>query len=304
VAIRSHTLAILVGALVCPVAPALATPVIESDPTSGGSTVWIPVAYSSLIPDVNADQQTGQQEADLVGDTNHPNFYTAFDDAGTALRTDGELGFRIRLAEEESPAGFTHVALVGIEATGDDAIDMFALLDQSGQDEIAIFRPGSGLNTSPSTTSVSSTGTTYSLTLSGANQNYAWQAVTTLSDPGVLDWDLDNDPNAEASRDYFVSFSVDFADLIAEFIAVGITGIDQDSPLRYVVGTSTQPNAFNQDLGGPDGCTNCSTSWSALGGFSIPISASGAINPVPEPSSGLLLGLGLVALAARRRARR
>jgi hypothetical protein len=301
---RFGPVTLLVWALFSIPSLAFATPVIEDDPTSGGSTVWVGVAYSSLIPDYATDQQTGQNEADLVGDDNHPNFYTAFDDAGTASLTDGELGFRIRVAEEENPAGFSHVALVGIEANGDDAIDMFAILDQSGQDQIAIFRPGTGANTSPRTTTVSATGTSYSLILSGANQNYAWQAVTDVSDPSVVDWDLDNLVNAEASRDYFVSFSIDFADLIAEFDAVGITGIDENSLLRYVVGTSTQPNSFNQDLGGPDGCTNCTTTWSALGGFSNPISATGAALPIPEPSSGLLLGLGLAALAARRRSRR
>jgi len=294
---------LLVWALLWIPSPALATPVIEDDPTSGGSTVWVGVAYSSLIPDYATDQQTGQNEADLVGDDNHPNFYTAFDDKGPASLTDGELGFRIRLAEEENPAGFTHVAIVGIEATGDDAIDMFALLDQSGQDQIAIFRPGTGANTSPRTTTVSATGTTYTLVTSGVNQNYAWQPVTDISDPGVLDWDLDNAVDAESSRDYFVTFSIDFADLVAELASAGITNIDQNSPLRYVVGTSTQPNSFNQDLGGPDGCTNCAATWSALGGFSDPISATGAATPIPEPSSGLLLGLGLVALAARRRSR-
>jgi len=300
---RFNPVSLLVWAALGMPSLALATPVIEDDPTSGGATVWVGVTYSSLIPDYASDQQTGQSEADLVGDDDHPNFYTAFDDNGSASTTDGELGFRIRVAEEESPAGFTHVALVGIEATGDDAIDMFAMLDQSGQDEIGIFRPGTGANTSPNTTTVSATGTTYSLVLSGASQNYAWQAVTDISDPGVLDWDLDNALDAESSRDYFGSFSIDFADLIAELDAVGITGLDQSSPLRYVVGTSTQPNSFNQDLGGPDGCTNCATTWSALGGFSNPISATGAPLPIPEPSSGLLLGLGLAALAARLRSR-
>jgi hypothetical protein len=37
-----------------------------------------------------------------------------------------------------------------------------------------------------------------------------------------------------------------------------------------VIGTSTQPNALNQDLCGPDGATTSALTWAALGAVSFP----------------------------------
>ncbi|HXK22152.1 MAG TPA: FAD-binding oxidoreductase [Myxococcota bacterium] len=91
-----------------------------------------------------------------------------------------------------------------------------------------------------------------------------------------------------------------FGDVASALAALGIGGFNDTSSMRLVVGSSTQPNALNQDLGG----TTSTSTWPALGAISNTLSAAGGF-PVPEPGTGLLLGLGLCGLAgSRRRARR
>ena len=64
-----------------------------------------------------------------------------------------------------------------------------------------------------------------------------------------------------------------------------------------MIGTSVDPNAYNQDLGGVNGSPVASATRATLGAISAP----SGIKPVPEPGSALLLSLGLCGLAAARR---
>ncbi len=266
---------------------------VPIDP-DGPTTAWTPVLYASVQPDWADDQQTGIPEADIVGDAAHPAFYTAFDDAGSAALTDGMLGFRVRIGAEKSPLGFSQVVAVGIDGNLDGALDLFVLVDNGGSsDQLALFDAGSGANTSPSTTTISSTGLTYPETPA----NYDWSSLTIAIDPSALTFDVDQDGDV----DHFVSFAVPFQDLVNQFSLLGIPNVNQDTPLRYMLGTSTQANSLNQDLGGPNGGTGSASTWDALGGMSLTYSAAGA--PVPEPGTGGLLGLGLLGLGCLRRRR-
>jgi hypothetical protein len=271
-------------------AAAGAVPIDVAGPTTG----WTAIVYASNPPDFADDQATGQPEADIVGDLSNPAFYTAFDDAGTPASTDGTLGFRIRLGADANPAGFSKVAAVGIDANLDGALDVFLLVDNTGSpNQIAIYDAGSGANTSPSTTTISSTGVGYAETAS----NYDWSAVTATIDPTATSFDIDGD----GAVDHFLSFAVPLQDLVNQLAAIGIANVDQNTPFQYVLGTSTQGNALNQDLGGPNGGSNSSSTWAALGATSNTYSAAGT--PVPEPGAAQLLGLGLIGLgwAGRRR---
>jgi len=71
--------------------------------------------------------QIGLQAGDLVGDTNHPAFYSQFDDAGTTNRTDGTLAFRVRLnrVKDESKMTFNYKLFIGIDANQDGCLDLF-----------------------------------------------------------------------------------------------------------------------------------------------------------------------------------
>jgi hypothetical protein len=274
------------------VLPALAraVPIDMDGPTTG----WTAVLYASVQPDWANDQQTGIPEADIVGDLAHPALYTAFDDAGAASLTDGVLGFRVRLGAEKSPPGFTQVAAVGIDADLDGGLDLFVLVDNGGSvDRIALFDAGSGANTSPSTTTLSPTGVVYAETAA----NYDWSPVDLAIDPAASLLDVDGDGDV----DHFLSFAVPFQDVVNRLALLGLPNVDQDTPLQYVFGTSTQANALNQDLGGPQGGTTSISTWAELGATSPILSASGT--PVPEPGTGFLLGLGLLGLGRARRRR-
>jgi hypothetical protein len=278
------------GALLCLLASgAQAAPI---DPTSS-TTSWVPISYPSLLPDFADDQQTGIDEADIVGDTSNPAFYYQFDDAGTPSTTDGAIGFRVRVGAENNPPGFGHFMGVGLDANGDGALDLFLAVDNSGNpDRIGIFDAGAGANTSPSTTTIVSTPLfSYSLSVT----NYSFLAVSAALDPTATTLDVD----ADGDNDFFLSFVIPFADLVTAVTNQGILGFDDNSNTTFVVGSSTQPNALNQDLGGPDGGTSSTSTWSALGALSVPL-------PIPEPGSLPLVALGLLALAAssRRRTRR
>jgi hypothetical protein len=260
----------------------------------GATTAWTAITYPSVQPDWGNDQQTGIPEADIVGDPSHAAFYSAFDDAGTASLTDGVLAFRIRVGAEKNPPGFSQVAAVGIDGNLDGALDLFVLVDNGGSaDRIALYNAGTGTNTSPSTTSISSTGVTYVETAS----NYNWSAVSAVTDPPATSFDVDGD----GDTDRFVSFALPFQDLVNQFALLGISNVDQNTAFRYVIGTSTQPNSLNQDLGGPNGGTTSTSTWAALGAISMTFTVTGS--PVPEPGTGLLLGLGLLGLGLLRRRR-
>jgi hypothetical protein len=268
-----------------------AVPIDPGGPTTG----WTVVPYAAA-PDGPDDQggSGANAEADIVGDAAHPAFYTAFDDAGTAALTDGMLGFRVRLGAETNPAGFSFVATVGIDGDDDGALDLFVLVDKTGGgNPIRILDAGVGANTSPSTTSIPATGLTYADT----GTNYNWSPVTIAIDPSATIFDVDADGN----QDRFVSFVVPFQDLVNRLALNGVSNVDQDTPLRYVLWTSTNASSLNRDLAGPGSSFDPNSTWDALGALSLRQSAAGG--PVPEPGTGLLLGLGLLGLGCARRRR-
>jgi hypothetical protein len=91
--------------------------------------------------------------------------------------------------------------------------------------------------------------------------------------------------------------------IIDELEANGVGTVDDTTPFSYVFGTSTQVNAYNQDLGGVDDDTaDMSMTWSELGVLSNPYTPTGI--PVPEPSTAVLVVAGLIALAHGDRRKR
>jgi len=263
------------------------------------NTDWTSIAYPIVTtPDDPSDQQTGIAEGDIVGNnTGDPAVLTNFDDNGTpGTLDDGYIAFRVRLADDKPPAGFAGFFGVGMDANTDGVIDLFLGVDNNPSgagNQIGIFNPGAGANTSPDTTTIISTPLVSYTENDPIYDNYDFSPVTTI-DPGETNTDLD----AGGDVDYYLTFVIPFDDVVAQLGIVGIT-FDENSTVQYVFGTSTQPNALNQDLAGPNGGTTSSLTWDQLGAISLEYSASGT--PVPEPSTVVLLGLGLVSLAAGRR---
>ncbi len=291
---------IWLGALVLSLAsPATALPIDVTAPISD----WNEVMYPGVTPDFSDDQQTGISEADIVGNaTGDPAFLIWFDDLGTADPTDGYMGFRVRLGADKNPPGFEHFFGVGFDVADslgvlDGAIDLFVGVDFSGNpDQLGIYDPGTGSNTSPSTTSIVSTPlvsyTPGSVPGDPTYDNYDFSGVSSI-DGGAVNSDLDLD----GKEDFYLTFVIPFADIVAQLQAI-FPDFDENTLIQLVIGTSTQSNALNQDLGGPDGGTNSTESWSALGAISEPVTSRML---VPEPGTGLLLALGLVSLALGRR---
>lgn len=255
---------------------------------------WTAVVYpNSLHPDPYADQQTGSREGDLVGNLLHPAFYTLFDGAGTASPVDGTLAFRARIGADKNPAGFATALFVGMDADSDGDLDLFLGVNNSGsKDTVGLWAPGTGANTSPSTTTLQATPLSAYIPSAAT---YDWRAVSAAADPTASSFDLDGG----GDTDRFLSFAVPFADVVGALSLQGIS-IDQNTHVRYVMATATQANSLNQDLNGVAGSVNSSMTWAQLGVASTPITPTGML---PEPSTALLIlvgGLGMRIVQRRR----
>jgi hypothetical protein len=249
----------------------------QIDPGSS-TTAWVAVQFGlNSNPDAASDQQTGNAEADIVGNATHPSLYMQYYSAGAS----SALGFRLRLGADANPTGFKGAAFIGLDANTDGILDLFLGVNNQGSgDKIAIWNPGTGLNTSPSTT------TLVSVPLNSYTQtslNYRFQAVTALTAPSALSYDL----NADSNADQFLSFVLPFSDIAAALANRGIFGFSASSPMQLVAATATQANSLNEDLNGVAGGINSTLSWDQLGASSLPYAPNG-VTPIPEPSSVFL----------------
>jgi hypothetical protein len=263
-------------------------------PTSP-TTLWTPITYpNNNNPDPFADQQTGGRESDIVGSLALPSFYKQFYDGGTAgILTDGQFGLRLRLAQLENPPGYTGAAFVGLDGDGDGSLDIFVGVNNQGSgNQVGIWDAGNGLNISPNTTTITSPAR-FSYTETAAN--YDWSAVSLTLNPGAPTLDVDG----SGGTDYFLTWVVPFADLVAAMLANGVSGFNQNSALGLVAATATQDNSLNQDLNGVAGSVNSTFTWEQIGAASLAYSASGT-DPVPEPSTTLLILVAMDILGRRR----
>jgi len=296
-----------IGLVAASLLPGIAQALTIGGPTSE----WVAISYPVTAPDPFADQQTGHAEADIVGSDTVPAIYSQFDDGGTTSdSSDDVLAFRFRMSQETSPSGYSTSAIIGINAypnplAPNEAMDLYIVLNTSGSgDTIQLYDPGKKANTSPNTTDTSPIASTEVAT---DGSNYDWNPVSAINcDADCLfgdpDFDVDG-PGDGSETDFFLSFAVSFQMIIDELEANGVGTVDESTPLSYVFGTSTQVNAYNQDIGGVDDNTaNLDETWSALGALSDAFTATGI--PVPEPSTGLLTLAGLIALAQRKRCER
>lgn len=266
----------------------------------GPTTGWEILNYPyTPQPDYLNDHQTGIPEGDIVGNHgagNEPAIYTQFDDWGTDSLTDGTFGVRVRLGEDSGPAGYSNYFFMGIDVDYDQQLDVAIGYKGKKTQKVGIWEFGPGLNESPQTTSVNVPSLAAYDRTPVDGDNFSFIPVDATSDPTATNYDLYGD-----GTDMFLSYSIPFADLVAALEGLGYIGFNETWSVAYVIGTSTQENAYNQDLGGPNGDMDSPELWSTLKA----ISSYRAINPaVPEPSSIALVFGGLVSFAATRRRRR
>ncbi|BCU77998.1 hypothetical protein llg_27130 [Luteolibacter sp. LG18] len=246
--------------------------------------------------DVADDHQDGNTSSDIVGTATNPAFFTTFSDNGSASHTDGTLGFRVRLDAAGGKSGnpaLDGMVWVGIDANQNGSVDAFVGVNvQGASTTIEIRDSGSGANTSPSSTALA-TSTAFSYATTSANYNY--RAVNYTTDGGTTN-DLSTSSNDDP--DYYVSFTIPFANLVSFLNSQGIAITDQTG-LRYVVATSSATTSLNQDVAQMTGGLTSTTSWQSLGAFSPTMNAAG--QAVPEPAAALLGALGALGLLRRRR---
>ena len=266
----------------------------QIDPWSS-TAWWTPIIYGpNLYPDFTGDQQTGSSEGDIVGNLSNASLYLGYYNGGTTnVFTDGQLAFRFRLGADKSPAGYKGVAVIGMDLDMDGSLDLFAGVNNSGSTPmIGLWYAGTGANSSPNSTSISST-PTYSYNETAAN--YSWMPVSLSNDPSATSTDIDGG----GSTDYFLSFAISFADLVAMANTI-VPGFDESSTVNFVAITGTQLNSLNQDINGINGGINSGINWQDLGAFSQTYTGGGEL-VVPEPSSAALGGILLAALLIFRR---
>jgi hypothetical protein len=258
---------------------------------SSSTSQWTAIRYGGNNGyDPTIDQQTGSAEGDIVGNAQHGSVYTYFGDRNTLSLTDGDLAFRMRLGADSTPLGFKTAMFVGIMTNpASGRIDLFVGVNNAGQnDQVGIWNPGTGLNTSPNTTTIVSPAlVSYGITSS----NYSWMGVTAANDPSATNFDIDGG----GAQDHFLSFSIPFSDIVAQLAARGITGIDQNSTFAYVIATSTQGNSLNQDLNGVGANYNGNSTWGQLGAVSDPHQPVGAVPELNPAMGAALLLLGVIA---------
>ncbi|RPJ35833.1 MAG: PEP-CTERM sorting domain-containing protein [Verrucomicrobiaceae bacterium] len=258
-------------------------------PVGSSSTLWTPMISINGY-DFHTDQQTGQAEADIVGGTGtNYGFLVTFHDNGTVSSTDGTLAFRVRLDKADGNKNdpeYSGLVWVGVDADTDGDLDVFLGANMQGNaatNAVEIRAPGTGLNISPNTTTISGTAyKTYALDRieDATPANYNYRAVDQLIDGGINDVTQ----TTTGDPDYYLSFMVPFADIVQYLGSLSAPiNITENTQLRFVVATAKQANSLNQDIGGVAGGVNSSVTWEDLGGFTPPYT------PVPEPSSTLLL---------------
>lgn len=243
----------------------------------GPTTEWHPIVPSGVNAyDFSQDQQTGQTEDDIIGDNNDHLFYTQFDGIDDTSTTDGTLAFRVRVGQDKNSDGqFGSNLFIGIDADGNGAVDIIVgVFNQGSNSDIAIWNlevsdPATD-NTSPATTTIVSPPI---VEVPQSASNYDFSVVDNVIDPNVSNTDI----NGDLRTDAFVSFSLDFATLVTQLGNLGFT-VDETTPVNFVIGTATQDNSLNQDIGGIDDRNADKTiTWTDSGAISTTLQLNGFI---------------------------
>lgn len=240
-------------------------------------TKWVNVTPASNSFDYLTDQQTGSGSVsqDLVGGNadfgsgakDYGVFYIQYDDQTTVSTSDDELGFRFRVnnADGVHKDTFQFYAFLGLDYDLNGSIDLFMGIynpDNNGSKSISIYSSDPGkLNISPSTTGFG---------------DKLYEVAPVHGDT----WDLmqtDDGSMFSGDVDYFVSFKINVAEVDKALKLIDPTwALTTTTPLRILIGTASQANSYNQDMGGINGIdTKSDTTWASMGVYMPPFTPTG-----------------------------
>ncbi len=200
------------------------------------------------------------------------------------------------MGADSNPTGFNSAAIIALDLGNDGILDFYIGVQVNGVNgninhDVGIYQ-FTGLATNPSNTQ--SALASPSDPLVSYEGRYDWSPVSSI-DP-----DAPADLDGLGDDDYFLSFSVDFMDLVTAIDGTGWTdsegnGLSASTPLSFVAITSQNLNQINNDFNGIEGTdTNSTTPWTDLGGTSEEYSPESEepLGAVPEPPSyGIILGV-------------
>jgi len=263
------------------------------------TSVWKRVLDGPSSDFVN-DTQANAADLDLVGNAGHPVLYTYYDDNGNASDTDDFLYFRVRVGGSKSSSSSVFTSgyiFLGVDVNGDGRIDFFISITKrtTGEQRISVWSPGSGLNVSPSTTTITSE---LPIVNFATNPTFVdFSPVTPTNDPTATDVNL-NDAALGTSplplnvNDHFLSFKIPFnnsssaTDSLKEALAAKGLSVTKNTPLRYILASSTQSNSLNSDLNGYNGGVKSSVTFIDQGAFSPFLSFSNSFPLITSNGGG------------------
>ncbi|EDY19316.1 outer membrane protein [Chthoniobacter flavus Ellin428] len=278
---------------------ATSNPFTVSMSLTAPTSVWKTVLYGPSSDFVN-DTQANAADLDLVGNAGHPVLYTYYDDNGTGSDTDDFLYFRVRVGGSKSSSSSVFTSgyiFLGVDVNGDGKIDFFISITKrtTGEQRISVWSPGSGLNVSPSTTTI--TGELPVVSFATNPTFVDFSPVTPVNDPTVTDVNL-NDAALGTSplplniNDHFLSFKIPFnnsssaTDSLKEALAAKGLSVTKNTPLRYILASSTQSNSLNSDLNGYNGGVKSSVTFINQGAFSPFLSFSNSFPQITSNGGG------------------
>ncbi len=286
-----YRLLTLVAVCSCAATAAWAQTAVSVTDTTGW-TAWTKADLTTMSDPI-VDQQTGQGSDDFASDATYAAF---FQKAGTIGGAD-HLLFRARFDKYDGPDQWGNGGNwgIGMDVDGDGALDLIMMMSEGAGNVANRTRtirwgdPGTGANTSPSTTT----------------WTFPTQTAINLVTNTTYDGVQAPDSNLNGTPDLLLSFAVSFANLqtaVRTYTPFTTFTMTYDTRLSYIGFTSTQANALNQDLFGTAGNTNSALTWAQLGAITGPANAYGV---VPEPATYaqmavLLLAGGVVAWRRRR----
>lgn len=223
---------------------------------------WTVVYAQNNQNDYLLDQQTASGQyvsQDIVGDATSPAVYIHL--------TETELAFRVRVNNKDGGTSdsnyeFKNFAFIGMDADLNGSIDLFlGVYNPTGNNgRIGIYGSNSSyLNMGPSSTGINGKPLIASQPVRGSNYSIT-KANSTFS----------------SNEDFFVSFKFSVADINTALNSFNKKSFNKSTPFRFITGTASQDNSFNQDINGMDKNGWLSgASWDSLKLYSNIVSPDG-----------------------------